>query len=501
MAAQTQPDLQTVRLSNGKPITVHTQLFINNEFVPGHGPLIETINPATEEVICSVHSADAQDVDAAVAAANKCYNETWRKVAPAERGRLINKLADLMERDKDELATLDALDNGKAFTVARDVDITDSIACFRYFAGWADKIHGKTIDTTHDKWCYTRHEPLGVVGAVIPWNYPTMMAAWKFAPALATGNCVVMKTSEVTPLPLYKFAALCKEAGFPAGVVNVITGYGHTTGAFLSAHKGVSKMAFTGSTMTGRKIMEASSGSNLKKLQLELGGKSAQIVCADADLEQAAEWSAGGIFNNHGQSCNAGSRILVHESIHDKFVDQFIQATKNMVKIGDPFDEDTFQGPQINKAQFEKILGYIEIGQKEGAVIAHGGKRWGNKGYYIEPTVFINVNNNMRISREEIFGPVVVIIKFKTIDEAIDIANDSDYGLAGGVYTQNLDTALKVTSEIKTGTMWVNCFDVFDQSTPFGGYKQSGFGKELGKYALQEYTQVKVVKILMSSKI
>ncbi|KAG1144899.1 hypothetical protein G6F37_006905 [Rhizopus arrhizus] len=491
----TQSDIQTVRLSNGKAIEVHTQLFINNEFVPGRGPLIETINPTTEEVLCKVHSADESDVNLAVEAAYNCYYKTWRKVAPAERGRLINKLADLMERDKDELATLDAVDNGKSFVVARDVDVTDSVACYRYFAGWADKIHGKTIDTTFDKLCYTLHEPLGVVGAVIPWNYPTMMAAWKFAPALATGNCIVMKSSEITPLSTLKFAELVKEAGFPAGVINVVTGYGHTTGAYLTGHPKVSKMAFTGSTVTGRKVMESSAGSNLKKLQLELGGKSAQIVCADADLEKAAYWACGGIFNNHGQSCNAGSRIFVHESIHDKFLELFITEAKK-IKIGDPFEEDTFQGPQINKSQFEKILNYIKIGKEEGAKIAYGGNRWGNKGYYIEPTVFINCRNDMRIMREEIFGPVVAIGTFKTIEEAIDLANDSDYGLAGGVYTKDIDVAIKVTNEVKAGTMWVNCFDVFDQSTPFGGYKQSGFGKELGKYALQEYTQVKVVKIL-----
>ncbi|KAI7881443.1 aldehyde dehydrogenase [Lichtheimia hyalospora FSU 10163] len=492
MASQ---DIQTIRLTTGKELKVHTHLFIDNEFVPGHGPLIETINPATEEVICAVHSANEQDVDAAVISANKCFNETWRKVAPAERGLLINKLADLMERDKDELAALDTLDNGKAFTVARDCDITDSIACYRYFAGWADKIHGKTIDTTFDKWCYTRHEPVGVVGAVIPWNYPIMMGAWKFAPALATGNCIVMKTSEITPLSAYKFADLVKEAGFPPGVVNIITGYGHTAGAALANHKLVGKMAFTGSTLTGRKIMESSSASNLKKLQLELGGKSAQIVCADADLENAAIQAHGGIFNNHGQSCNAGSRILVDEKVHDQFLELFLKHTKD-IKVGDPFSEDTFQGPQINKAQFDKIMNYIEIGQKEGATLYYGGKRHGDKGYYIQPTIFTDCTNDMRICQEEIFGPVVVIIKFKTIDEAIEIANDSDYGLAGGVYTTNLDTALKVSNEIKAGTVWVNCFDVFDQSTPFGGYKQSGFGKELGKYALQEYTQVKVVKIL-----
>ncbi|KAI9354458.1 aldehyde dehydrogenase domain-containing protein [Pilaira anomala] len=490
----TQADIQTVRTSKGQEVKVHTHLFINNEFVPGNGPLIETINPATEEVICSVHSADESDVNKAVKAAKDSFQKTWRKVSPSEKGRLLNKLADLMERDKDEIALLDALDNGKAFTVARDVDVTDSIACFRYFAGWADKIHGKTIDTTIDKLCYTRHEPLGVVGAVIPWNYPTMMATWKFAPALAAGNTIVMKTSEITPLPLYKFAELVKEAGFPAGVVNIITGDGKTTGTYLSSHKDISKMAFTGSTITGRKIMESSAGSNLKKLQLELGGKSAQIVCADADLASAALWACGGIFNNHGQSCNAGSRILVQEEIFDEFLSLFIAETKKLV-IGDPFDEDTFQGPQISKGQFEKILNYIKIGQEEGAKLAYGGKRWGEKGYYIEPTILTHCKNNYRVMQEEIFGPVVAMATFKTIEEAIEIANDSEYGLAGGVYTTNLDTAITVSNELQAGTVWVNCFDVFDQSTPFGGYKQSGFGKELGKYALHEYTQVKVVKI------
>lgn len=280
--------------------------------------------------------------------------------------------------------------------------------------------------------------------------------------------------------------------------MNIITGYGHTTGDYLSKHPGISKMAFTGSTVTGRKIMAASSSSNLKKLQLELGGKSAQIVCADADLENAAAQACSGIFNNHGQSCNAGSRIFVQEEVLDKFMELFVKHTKE-IKLGDPFAEDTFQGPQISKAQFDKIMGYIELGQKEGATLYYGGKRWGEKGYYIEPTIFTNCKNSMRIMQEEIFGPVVAISTFKTIDEAIELANDSDYGLAGGVYTTNLDTAIKVSSELKAGTVWVNCFDVFDQSTPFGGYKQSGFGKELGKYALQEYTQVKVVKMKLSN--
>ncbi|KAI8333635.1 aldehyde dehydrogenase domain-containing protein [Chlamydoabsidia padenii] len=494
-----QADIQTAQLSNGKSIKVHTQLFINNEFVPGHAPLIETINPVNEEVICKVHAANEKDVDAAVEAANKAFKNVWRKVPAAQRGRYINKLADLMERDIDELATLEALDNGKSFVVARDVDVTDSIACFRYFAGWADKIHGDTIETTFDKMCYTLHEPIGCVGAITPWNYTIMMPAWKLAPALAAGNTIVLKTSELTPLAMLKVAELIKEAGFPPGVVNIITGEGSVAGAYLSTHRGVNKMAFTGSTVTGRRILESSSKSNLKKVQLELGGKSAQIVCADADLENAAIKSCGGIFNNHGQSCNAGSRILVHEDVMDKFLELFVAETKK-IKVGDPFDPETFQGPQISKGQFDKILNYIEIGKKEGAKLIHGGKRIGDKGYFIEPTIFINCTNDMRIMREEVFGPFVAMTTFKTIEEAIEIANDSDYGLAGGVYTTNLETGLIVSQSLEAGTIWVNCYDVFDQSTPFGGYKQSGFGKELGLDSLKEYSHIKTVKIQLTSR-
>ncbi|ORX60725.1 putative aldehyde dehydrogenase [Hesseltinella vesiculosa] len=488
------PDIQTLTLPNGKTIDTHTFLFINNEFVAGHGPMIDTVNPTTEEVICSVHSADESDVDAAVQAAATCFETTWRKVAPAQRGRLINKLADLIERDIEHFAHLEALDNGKTVAVARDIDITDSVACFRYFAGWADKIHGKTVDTTFDKMCYTRHEPIGVVAAVTPWNYSVQMPVWKLAPALAAGNTIVLKSSEVTPLGILHLAALVKEAGFPPGVLNVVTGYGHITGNALTKHPLVAKVAFTGSTATGRRIMESSAASStLKKIQLELGGKSAQIVCADADLPHAAAQACQGIFNNHGQSCNAGTRIFVQEAVHDDFLALFLEETKKL-KVGDPFEDGIHQGPQINKVQFEKILGYIDLGVKEGATIALGGKRVGTKGYFVEPTVFVNCTNNMRIMREEIFGPVVCIGKFSTVDEAIALANDSEYGLAGGVYTKDVNVAIKVSNEMHAGTVWVNCFDVFDQSTPFGGVKNSGFGKELGKYALLEYLNVKTVK-------
>ncbi|ORZ19809.1 aldehyde dehydrogenase domain-containing protein [Absidia repens] len=495
-----QADIQTATLSNGNSLKVHTQLFINNKFVPGNGPLIETINPVNEEVICKVHSANEKDVDAAVEAANVAFKNVWSKLPAAQRGRYLNILADLMERDKDELATLEALDNGKSFVVARDVDITDAIGCFRYFAGWADKIHGHTIETTYDKMCYTRHEPIGTVAAITPWNYSVMMPAWKLAPALAAGNTIILKTSEVTPLAMLKVAELIVEAGFPAGVVNIITGYGHTAGAHLTGHHGVHKMAFTGSTETGRRVMDGSAKSNIKKVQLELGGKSAQLVMKDADLQNAAVQSCGGIFNNHGQSCNAGSRILVHEDVHDKFLELFIAEAKK-IKVGDPFDPEVTQGPQINKAQFEKILSYIDIGKNEGAKLVHGGRRLGNKGYFIEPTVFTGCNNNMRVMREEIFGPVVAIATFKTTEEAIEIANDSDYGLAGGVYTTDIDTGIIVSNSLEAGTIWVNCYDVFDQSTPFGGYKQSGFGKELGLDSLKEYSHIKSVKIQLVSRL
>lgn len=321
-----------------------------------------------------------------------------------------------------------------------------------------------------------------------------------------------MKTSEITPLSIYKFAELVVEAGFPAvsdvcntilrayclylnqGAINIITGYGHTTGAFLSTHPHVSKMAFTGSTMTGREMMKSSACSNLKRLDLELGGKSAQIVCTDAKLKEAAYWACNGIFINQGQCCFAGSRILVQEDVFDEFLELFVAETKKIV-LGDPFDQHTVQGPQINKSQFEKVLNYIKTGQDEGAKLALGGKRWGDKGYYIEPTILTHCTRKMRVMQEEIFGPVVVIVTFKTIEEAIEIANDSNYGLAGGVYTSDLDTAITVSNEIQAGTIWVNCYSIIDQSTPFGGYKQSGFGKTLGKHALQEYTQVKSVKI------
>ncbi|SAM02428.1 hypothetical protein [Absidia glauca] len=494
----TQNDIQSAKLSNGEPLQVHTHLFINNTFVPGHGPLFENINPVNEQVICKVQSANEQDVDAAVEAATKAFKKVWRKEAAAQRGRYLYKLADLMERDKIELAKLEVLDSGKPFMVARDADVADSIACFRYFAGWADKIQGDIINSTYDKTCCTVLSPLGVVGAICPWNYTIMMPTWKLAPALAAGNTVVLKTSEVTPLAMLKVAALMVEAGFPAGVVNIITGEGHVTGSYLSSHPGIQKLAFTGSTHTGRHIMEKAVKSNIKKVQLQLSGKSSQIVCADADLQNAAVQVCVGAFINNGQSCCAGSRILVQEEVLDEFMALFMHQV-SMVYAGDPFEDNVALGPLINKAQFEKVLRYIESGVEEGATLVQGGQRQGDTGYFIEPTVFCNCTLNMRIMREEIFGPVAGIMSFKTLDEAIEMANDTDYGLAGGVYTTNLETAINVSESLEAGTVWVNCYEVFDQSTPFGGFKHSGFGKDLGLESLREYSNLKTVKIQRTS--
>ncbi|CAG8721938.1 6365_t:CDS:2, partial [Gigaspora rosea] len=414
-----------------------------------------TINPATGQAITSVIEANEKDVDIAVEAATKAFNEKWINVDGQERGRLINKLADLIERDLDELAALEALDNGKAYTIAKSGDLPLTVAVFRYFAGWCDKIHGKVIETQGDKFCYTRHEPIGVCGAIIPWNYPLLMLAWKLAPALACGNTIVLKTSELTPLSALKVAALFKEAGFPKGV----------------------------SLSQDRQLPAADS--NLKKVSLELGGKSPNIILADSDLEEAVKWAYQGIYQNHGQSCAAGSRVYVEEPIYDNFIEKFKTYAQN-IKVGDPFHKDTYQGPQISQRQFDRIMKYIECGKKEGATLLLGGKRHGDQGYYVSPTIFTDVNENMTIMQEEIFGPVVAIAKFKTIDEVIEKAHMTKYGLAAAVFTKDITRAIKISNTLRAGTVWGN---------PFGGFKESGFGRELGKYALELYTQVKTVQI------
>ncbi|PWY94713.1 aldehyde dehydrogenase aldA [Aspergillus sclerotioniger CBS 115572] len=402
-------------------------LFINNEFVKGvEGKTFETINPTTEKPIVAVHEATEQDVDLAVAAARKAFEGSWRHVTPTDRGRLLTKLADLFERDLDILASIESLDNGKSITMAK-VDVANAAGCLRYYGGWADKIHGQTIDTNSETLNYTRHEPIGVCGQIIPWNFPILMWSWKIGPAVATGNTVVLKTAEQTPLSALYAAKLIKEAQIPAGVVNIISGFGRVAGAAISSHMDIDKVAFTGSTLVGRTILQAAAKSNLKKVTLELGGKSPNIVFDDADIDNAISWANFGIFYNHGQCCCAGSRILVQEGIYDKFVARLKErAAQN--KVGDPFSQDTFQGPQVSQLQFDRIMEYIKHGKDAGATVAVGGERHGTEGYFIQPTVFTDVTSDMKISQEEIFGPVVTVQKFKDADEAIKIGNSTSYG-------------------------------------------------------------------------
>jgi len=473
-----------------------TKLLINNRWVNSEsGKTFPTINPSTGDEIAQVAEADAADVDKAVRAARAAFEGgAWRKMSAAERGRILNRLADLIEQHADELALLESLDNGKPYKVARAADLPLVIACYRYYAGWADKLQGKTIPIAGDYFCYTRHEPVGVVGQIIPWNFPLLMQAWKLGPALATGNTVVMKPAEQTPLTALRVGELILEAGFPEGVVNLLPGYGHTAGAAIAKHMDVDKVAFTGSTEVGHLIMEASAKSNLKRVTLELGGKSPNIVFADADMDQAIEGSHFALFFNQGQCCCAGSRLFVEDKCYDEFVEKSVARAKAR-KVGDPFDAATEQGPQVDKTQFDKVLGYIEAGKREGASLLCGGGRWGDRGYFVEPTVFADVQDHMKIAEEEIFGPVMSIIKFKDMSEVIDRANKTMYGLAAAVWTRDIGKAHAIANSVRAGTVWVNCYDVFDPAAPFGGFKQSGIGRELGEYGLHQYTEVKTVTV------
>ncbi|KFX87885.1 hypothetical protein V495_08224 [Pseudogymnoascus sp. VKM F-4514 (FW-929)] len=485
--------------SNGK-YQQPTGLFINNEFIEGvDKKSFEVINPATEKVICSVAEATEKDVDVAVAAARKAFNGPWSKVTPEDRGKLLVKLSELMEANLDQLAAIESLDNGKAISMAKG-DVAAAFACLRYYGGWADKVEGKTIDTNPDTFTYTRQEPIGVCGQIIPWNFPLLMWSWKIGPAIATGNTIVLKTAEQTPLSALFAAKLIKEAGFPPGVINIISGFGKTAGAALSSHMDVDKVAFTGSTLVGRQILKAAADSNLKKVTLELGGKSPNIVFNDADIDNAISWVNFGIFFNHGQCCCAGSRIYVQEGIYDKFIARFKERAEAN-KVGDPFDVETFQGPQVSKLQFDRIMGYIDAGKKAGATVTTGGGRHGDVGYFIQPTIFSDVTEDMTIVQEEIFGPVCTISKFKTEEEAIEKSNGSSYGLASAVHTTNLNTALRVANSIRAGTVWVNSYNLIHHQAPFGGYKESGMGRELGEAALANYTQTKTVSIRLGDAL
>jgi len=477
-----------------------TGLFINNEFVKGvDNKTFEVINPSDESVICSVSEATEKDVDIAVAAARKAFEGDWRKVSPGDRGKMLFKLADLFEKNIEKLAALESLDNGKAITMAMG-DVGACAGTLRYYGGWADKIEGKVIDTTHDTFNYVKKEPIGVCAQIIPWNFPLLMWSWKIGPAIAAGNTVVMKTAEQTPLSALFAASLVKEAGFPPGVINVISGFGKIAGAALSSHMDVDKVAFTGSTVVGRQIMKAAAGSNLKKVTLELGGKSPNIVFADADIENAISWVNFGIFFNHGQCCCAGSRIYVQESIYDTFIQRFKERTSKNI-VGDPFDKNTFQGPQVSQLQFDRIMSYIEHGKEAGAVVETGGKRKGDKGFFIEPTIFSNVTEDMKIMQEEIFGPVCSISKFKDQADAIRLGNSTTYGLAAAVHTSNLNTAIEVSNALKAGTVWVNTYNTLHHQLPFGGFKESGIGRELGEAALDNYCQTKTVSIRLGDAL
>ncbi|MBE9143491.1 aldehyde dehydrogenase family protein [Planktothrix mougeotii] len=473
-----------------------TQLLINNEWVNSvSGRRFQTINPTTGEIICDVAEADAADVDQAVKAARTAFTRgNWPQMSATKRGELLYKLADLIEQNIVELAQLESLDNGKPFTDSLNIDLPLVIACYRYYAGWADKIQGKTIPINGSYFCYTRHEPIGVVGQIIPWNFPLLMQAWKLAPALATGNTVVLKTAEQTPLSGLRIGSLIVEAGFPPGVVNILSGYGPTAGAAISHHNDIDKVAFTGSTEVGHLIMEAAAKSNLKRVTLELGGKSPNIIFADANMDAAIEGTHFGLFFNQGQCCCAGSRVFVEEKCYDEFVAKTVERAKQRV-VGDPFDPQTQQGPQVDQEQFNKVMSYIESGIKEDAQMLCGGHRVGDRGFFIEPTIFANVRDEMKIAQEEIFGPVMSIIKFKDINEVIERANNTIYGLAAAVWTQDITKAHTIANSLRAGTVWVNCYDVFDAAAPFGGFKQSGIGRELGEYGLQQYTEIKTVTI------
>jgi aldehyde dehydrogenase (NAD+) len=472
-----------------------TRMLIDREWVDAvSGRRFATINPATGTVIAEVAEGDRADVDRAVQAARRAFESgPWSKMNARERGRLLYKLADLIEEHIDELAALETLDNGKPIRDSRNIDLPLAIETYRYYAGWADKIEGCTIPVSGAYFTYTRHEPIGVCGQIIAWNFPLLLQAWKWAPALAAGCTSVLKPAEQTPLSALRVGELALEAGFPPGVVNIVPGYGDV-GAAIAEHPTIDMVAFTGSNDTGKLVMQAAGRSNLKRVLLELGGKSPNIVLDDADMDAAVEGSFFGLFWFEGQCCSAGSRLFVQKGIHDAFIERMLARTRRE-KLGDPFDPQTTQGPLVNEEQYDKVMGYIRSGRDTGATLLTGGHRWGDRGYFIEPTVFDDVRDEMKIAREEIFGPVMSVLRFDDLDEAIERANHTSYGLTAGVWTRDVSKAHRVAAALKAGTVWVNCYDALDVAAPFGGYKQSGIGRELGKYALADYTQVKTVTV------
>lgn len=476
-----------------------TKLFIDNKFVDSaSGKTFDVVNPATKEKLATVSEAGIEDVNIAVKAARKAFEEgAWRRSFTArDRGRILRKVADLLREHKEEFAELESLNNGKPISETLNVDLPLSIDTFDYYAGLADKIHGDTIPVSGDFLNYTLREPVGVVAQIIPWNFPLLMAAWKLGPALATGCTVILKPAEQTPLTALRLAELLVEAGLPKGVVNILPGFGET-GAALARHADVDKVAFTGSTEVGRLVMKMAAESNLKRVSLELGGKAPNIVFADTDIDAAVAGAMRGIFFNQGEVCCAGSRLFVEESIHDEFVAK-LKSFAESLKVGNPLDATTQMGAQVSEEQYNKILGYIESGKREGAKLITGGESCGLGGYFVKPTIFDCSHDNFTIAKEEIFGPVISVLTFKNpIDDLIKRANNTAYGLSAGIWTRDIGKAHRLAKEIKAGTVWINCYNMFDAASPFGGYKQSGFGRELGKHALELYTQVKSVWVAL----
>jgi aldehyde dehydrogenase (NAD+) len=475
------------------------RLLIDGQWVDGSKTL-DTINPATEKVLTQVVEASPADVDRAVQAARRVFedrNGPWRKLSASERGRLLWKLADLVEKNIDELAELETLDNGKPIFESRYVDMPMVIDVLRYYAGLATKIHGETVNTFETAFTYTLREPVGVVGLIVPWNFPLLLASWKLGPALACGNTLVLKPAEQTPLTTLKLGELSLEAGFPPGVINIVTG-GPETGKAIVAHPGIDKIAFTGSTGVGKEIMRGAADT-LKRVTLELGGKSPNIVFSDADIDGAVKGAINGIFYGKGEVCNAGSRLFLESKLKDEFTEKLVARASKM-RPADPLDPKTRLGAIVSQEQMKTVLGYIEAGKSEGAALVAGGNRVsvnGDKGFFIEPTIFGDVKNDMRIAQEEIFGPVLSVLTFDDIDEVVQRANSNPYGLAAAVWTRDVKKAHTVSRRLKAGTVWINTYGLMDAALPFGGYKSSGFGRELGAQAIEHYTELKTVWLNM----
>ena len=469
-------------------------LLIDGQRVPAaSGRYFETLDPSTEQVIAQVAEADAADVDAAVRSSRAAFENVWAPMRAAERGHILLKLAELIRRDQEELVQLESLDSGKPVSAVRRQDLPAVIDTLIYYAGWADKITGQVVPARPDALTYTVREPMGVVGAIIPWNFPLMIGMWKIAPALACGCTVVLKPAELTPLTALKIGELALEAGLPPGVLNVVPGFGKTAGQAIVDHTDIDKVTFTGSPGVGRQILRGAAG-NLKRVTLELGGKSANIIFPDADLDQAVKAAGAGIFFNTGQVCSAGSRILAHRDVYDEVVER-LAARAQAVRLGDPRDDNTSMGPLISDAQMRRVMGYIEVGKGEGARIVTGGARRGERGYYVAPTVFAGVGHEMRISQEEIFGPVASVIAFDDDEDALRLANGTSYGLAAGVWSADIGRVHRFVRRLKAGTVWVNTFGPTDVRLPWGGARDSGFGREHGDVAIENFTEPKVVWI------